>query len=384
MIQIVDKSNCCGCGACASVCPCKSITMIEDDEGFIYPKVNQACCSDCGLCNRICPEEYNGMNDLIGVYAISNINESERLKSTSGGVFPLLAKHIIDKGGAIVAVVFSSDYLSVNYDLSMNDPFVFCGSKYLQADVSRACSLIKENSSNDSPLLVVGLPCQIVALRQLFKRRKNIVYVDVACHGVPSPKTWRDYLLRLINKHHSQPISVSFRDKISGWKDYSFTVTFGNGRHYVCRGDKDLFMRSYRSNLNLRPSCYKCKFKLGRTCGDLQLADFWGIDRYYSDLDDDKGTSLILVNTIIGYELIRSIEKEARIVSVDSQKALSGNPSITTAAFYPKNREAFFSSITKYGTYKALRMFCNVSLRERLDSCIIRMKNLMKQMLCRV
>lgn len=381
MIQIVEKAACCGCGICAAVCPQKCIKMIEDEEGFLYPQIKSENCTNCELCRYSCPMQFEETSGSIEAYAVINTNETERMQSTSGGVFPLLARETIRKGGSVVGVSFADRFDRAEFSITKSDPLLFCGSKYMQADLSKVYLQIKELCRNDSLLLIVGLPCQIAALRKSIRGQDGILLVEVACHGVPSSKIWREYLEFLEHKYRGKAKSVSFRDKATGWKGYSVSINFENGRRYRCPGDRDLFMRSYRMNFNLRPSCYECKFKLRSGSGDLQMADFWGIEQYRPDLDDDKGTSLLIVKTPNGEEALKCIQDAAKVTPVELKKALAGNPTIAAASQHPEKREEFFLLARKTSAIEAMKQYCSVSMSEKKYDYNIRMKQIIKRLI---
>ena len=92
MLKLTSKQNCCGCTACASICPKGCIAMQADEEGFCYPQIDEALCIDCGLCEKVCPLLHKpDKHGLINVYGAKNINDSVRFTSSSGGMFTVFA-----------------------------------------------------------------------------------------------------------------------------------------------------------------------------------------------------------------------------------------------------------------------------------------------------
>lgn len=333
MICITDKHNCCGCSACVQVCPKKCIEFNEDKDGFYYPQVNKETCIDCGLCEKICPCINEGVSRRpIKVYAAINPDLNVRMESSSGGIFSILAEYTIKKGGVVFGACYDSNWDIIHsYAENLQDVVKFRGSKYVQSRIGdcyiKAKSFLKEGRL----VLFSGTSCQIAGLKRfLQKDYDSLICVDVICHGVPSPLLWRNYLNQIIKRPEGvagkntvlsslkdMPVitGISFRDKRNGWKKYGF-VAYAKS---AVKADKNsvlspnnpekteillseihrdnLYMQFFLNNLCLRPSCYKCRSKSGKSGSDFTLADFWGIAEFNQELDDDKGVSAVLVNT---------------------------------------------------------------------------------------
>ncbi len=373
MIHIVDKSACCGCHACVQRCPKHCITMREDEEGFLYPFVDQSLCIDCGLCERVCPVLCQGeARQPLKVYAAKNPDEEVRMSSSSGGVFTALAEQVLDEGGVVFGVRFDENWDVVHdYVDNKKNLVAFRGSKYVQSNVGtcfqKAESFLKEGRK----VLFSGTPCQIAGLR-LFLRKEydNLLTVDLICHGVPSPKVWRTYLEETIARQceknsvfsHSTVEKkslikgISFRDKRLGWKKYSFSLTLstteGSGdKNTVFLSDvltQNIFLQGFLHDLYLRPSCHACPSKCFKSGSDLTIADYWGIGRYYKDFDDDRGVSLLLVNTSKGEDFQSKLLLDGFETSY--MEALSGNRSMRYSAAVPKYREEFWKLFHRDGT----------------------------------
>ena len=342
MINIINKTDCCGCNACVQRCPKQCITMQADNEGFLYPIVNTAACIDCGLCEKVCPVINQAEpQQPLKVYAAYNKNEDIRMQSSSGGIFTLLAEEIINKGGVVFGVKFNKDWLpEFGYTETIEGLSSFRGSKYVQAIVGGAYKQAEEFLKAGREVLFSGTPCQIAGLkRYLRKEYDKLLTVDIICHGVPSPKVWNKYLKEtcsklletrtdekksVISANGGEPKScieaISFRSKITGWKKYSFLLKLNfptfDGKNtgvFAETLDKNAFMRAFLSDTILRPSCYACPAKQGKSHSDITIADFWGIDTIDPAFDDDKGCCLVLLNTEKGstvYNLFHLTSKE--------------------------------------------------------------------------
>ena len=348
MINIVNKTDCCGCNACAQRCPKQCIIMKADDEGFLYPIVDKETCIECGLCEKVCPVMNQAKpQQPLKVYAAYNKNEDVRIQSSSGGIFTLLAEETIKKGGVVFGVKFNK-YWMPEFDYTENVKGIaqFRGSKYVQAIVGNAYKRAEEILKAGRDVLFCGTPCQIAGLKKFLRKEyDNLLTVDIICHGVPSPKVWNMYLKEICcSLYKDLPVekkqtvltmgetykscieAISFRSKITGWKKYSFLIKLyfpnSNGKNSVLFTEKyfkNSFMRAFLHDIITRPSCYACPTKQGKSHSDITIADFWGLNRVDPAFDDDRGCGAILINTANGetvYPLVQTIYKEKTIKDV--------------------------------------------------------------------
>lgn len=354
MIHIVDKRQCCGCSACVQKCPKHCISFYEDEEGFLYPRIDTNNCIDCGLCEKVCP--FLNCDKAVPpqeVWAVKNQNESDRMHSSSGGVFIALAREVLAWGGVVFGAVFDGNYeVKITYSETLEGVRPMMGSKYLQARVETGFADAEHFLKQGRHVLFSGTPCQIAGLHKyLRKDYPNLLSVDFLCHGVPSPGVWRRYLKETMSDLQSTRraaagkntvlpslnvmptiVSIEFRDKIlHGWKKFSFVVRGMSAskadRNSVLLSNihrENPFMRGFLSDIYLRPSCYECKCKNGVSHSDLTIADFWGIDRLMPDFDDDKGVGLVLVNTAGGKRVFDELSMEKRLSSLDDVQPLNG------------------------------------------------------------
>lgn len=348
MIHVLKKEECCGCGACAQRCPLQCITMQQDNQGFLYPLVNLSLCINCHQCERVCPViNQNPTKIPIAVYAGINQNEEIRYVSSSGGVFTLLAEEVINRRGVVFGARFDDSW-SVFHDFvqTVDDISLLRGSKYMQSDVRDRYKVVEQFLKCGRYVLFSGTPCQIAGLRCfLTKDYDNLLLVDIACHGVPSSIIWSSYL-----KHHvlgRGPISdLSFRDKSSGWKNYSILFK-QNGETFLDSHIENLFMRGYLNDYYLRPSCYSCFAKKGKANSDIMIADFWGVDKVVSGLDDDKGINLVLVYTEKGKEIVTKVCDNLQ--KTEYNQAVANNRSIEKSARKPFYYNWYWKQFKKVG-----------------------------------
>lgn len=351
MIDIKDKVNCCGCSACEQVCPIHCIRLCSDDEGFLYPVTDKNVCIECGLCVQVCPilNAKDEVSSLLETYAAYNKNEDQRLSSSSGGVFSLLAEQILKKNGIVFGAAFSEDFRSVKHTVceSTDGIVELRGSKYLQSDKQASYAMVHEALQDDTLVLFSGTPCEIEGLKSyLRKPYKNLICVDIICHGVPSPILWSKYVSFREKEAGASVLNVSFRHKYYGWKKFSVLFEFLNGTEYLSPLNKDPYMQMFLQDLCLRPSCYDCRFKKKNRESDITLADFWGCDRVVPDMDDDKGLSLIILHSERGKRLLDSIRGDLEIKPVGFEAATIYNSAMSLSVKKPESRDAFMKEMT--------------------------------------
>ncbi|MFI3164491.1 MAG: Coenzyme F420 hydrogenase/dehydrogenase, beta subunit C-terminal domain [Bacillota bacterium] len=349
---IIERSQCCGCHACYAACPSNSIVMIEDEEGFLQPNIKTETCSDCGLCKAVCPlinKKHLNIKPNNKAYGAYVLDEKIRLNSSSGGLFTAIAENVIRKGGVVFGACFDAD-LKVVHDCISNieDLKLFRGSKYVQSMIGEVFNQVKEVLLNDRYVLFTGTPCQIGGLLSyLGKSYDKLITQDIICHGVPSPKFWNEYIRNIQIKHKSDLYSFNFRDKRNGWNNYYVTYNFKNGTSITERATENVYMKAFFNDLCLRKSCYNCSFKTIARQADITLADFWGIDNVIPELNNEKGTSLISLNTYKGENIFKEISGDLVYKEVDIKDAIKYNPSMIKSVKCSKNRNLFMLNFSK-------------------------------------
>ena len=358
MINIQEKKDCCGCTACDSICPRKCISMIEDIEGFKFPKVDISSCINCGLCEKVCPMIHpNSGFSIINVISAKNKSEVVRSKSSSGGIFSLLAELIIEKGGVVVGCTMDEKQnITHKIAFTKQELIAFRSSKYVQSDLDDTFIKIRDLLRKGRLVLFSGTPCQVAGLRHfLIKPFENLICVDVLCHGVPSPKLFREYLQMLEMKNGSKVINLNFRDKEKSWKRLHMKVDFENGKKYYKFSGYDKYLSLFLNNKSQRNSCFHCPFASLHRQGDISLGDFWGIGKRYPDFDDDKGISLVLLNSIKGKNLYRQIENNVVSFESDIEQAIAGNKVLYQSIVGEEKRNQFYMDYSDYGLQIALK-----------------------------
>ena len=371
MITIKTPIDCCGCGACVQVCPKQCIHLKEDAEGFLYPEVDESVCIDCGLCEKVCPITHQAEKKLpLKVYAAINPNEKVRFLSSSGGIFIMLAEAVIRRGGVVFGARFNERWEVIHdYAETIEGISAFRESKYVQSYMGDCYKMAESFLKGGREVLFSGTPCQIAALRRFLRKEyENLIGVDIICHGVPSPKVWRLYLQELLKglKIDTAEIEhINFRDKTYGWKRFSFSL-LSDKMKYCEPFNENVFMKGFLSDLYLRPSCYQCPSRAGKSGSDITIADYWNIPQVFPDFDDDKGVCIVLVNSEKGKRVCESLNFISRITEYEDVKPKNGGFKEVTSV-HP-NRDYFFNRLDSCKELiNLIERSLRISLRTRIQ-----------------
>lgn len=380
MIKIIDKSKCCGCTACANICPHKAITMVPDGMGFLYPVVDEKKCVDCGICERVCAfnSDYNRDNNLVepDVYAVRHKDITEVETSRSGAAFIALSDWIIDNGGVVYGVGYE-DYFRVVHKRAINkqERNEFKGSKYVQSDLSDIFLQIRKDLKAGIRVLFSGTPCQTSGLfsflRMMRQDISNLFIVDLVCHGVPAPYIWRDYLIYIEKKYNDNVVSVNFRDKSKiGWAAHKESFVLSSGKYISKSTYSDLFCKC----IMFRESCGICYFTNLQRPSDITIADFWGWEKVDKNINsDDKGVSLLLINTEKGRNWFNKIRDKVNFIKTDTTYCLQHNlqyPSVISSV-----RTEFEKDYISKGFVFCAKKYGNVGLKCQIKDFLIKVKH---------
>lgn len=363
MRNITDVDKCTGCQACVQLCPQKCISLKTSYDGFLYPMINESDCTMCNLCIQSCP-----MNSPVKVdniprsYAAYNINNEERLLSSSGGIFCLIAELVIENGGLVVGASYDGGFKVIHTIVNnTSDIPRLRGSKYVQSDINGSYAEVENQLISGKQVLFSGTPCQIGGLKSYLKNDyNNLICQDIICHGVPSPKVWDKYLKMRIAQAGSNIIYINLREKSSGWKTYSVSFKFENGKIYKKQFRKDLMMNVFLRNLCLRRSCYQCYYKTLHRQSDITLADYWGIHESMPEMDDDKGTSLVIINSSKGQKLFDEIKEKIVFCQTDiNDIGKKHNKAALSSVPCDHRRSEFFSLLDTVSFNSLAHKYCS-------------------------
>lgn len=378
MIQNKVTSKCCGCYACSNVCPKNAIDMKEDEDGFKYPIINKQKCIECGLCKNVCPI-INKMQieDRTEAYACINNNETIRKQSSSGGIFSLIAEEVLNEGGVVFGAKFDNKFDVVHSFVEEKDDLKqFRGSKYVQSQIKDCYRKAKAFLETGRYVLFTGTPCQIAGLHSYLQNDYQKLYTqDIVCHGVPSPTVWKKYIESIEKNSNSKIENINFRDKTKGWMKYLFTYTLKNGKQYKEYSMDNKYMKAFLNDLSIRESCSQCSFRGKNRRSDITLADFWGINYILPKMNDNKGTSLVIISTEKGKRLFEKIKNKMKYEKVNIEDAIKYNPSITVSVNENPKRTEFFD------------MLSNSSFDRAVNKCIPEeniIKKIMKKVLRKI
>ncbi len=370
MIEVTNKINCSGCTACYSICPQNAIEMQVDSEGFKYPVVNKDKCVQCGLCDKACPivnKNEPKIENATG-YIVQNNNDAIRLKSTSGASVNAIAEYIISTGGVVFGCEFSSERVCKHTMAStIKELEKFQGSKYVQSELGNTFKHVQQQLNNGKKVLFIGMPCQVAGLdRYVRKNKENLFMIDLACHGVPSPAVFENFIQFLEDKYKSKIVNFVFRDKTYGYSASNIKVYFANGKTVDCKNDIKTFTRLMFKGITLRPSCYDCAFKTKSRVSDITIFDCALVGKYDKDMDDDKGTTSIICHSEKGISLLSQPEilKNMRIKEVDSEELIHAEGSMLIAsAKMSDRREEFFSDFGKISYEQLTKKYAPITIK---------------------
>ena len=347
-IEEMNRSECCGCEACANICPQNCITMERDAEGFLYPKIDQSKCSKCGRCEKVCPSlkarEIFPAKLPIVLVAV-HPDQKVRRHSSSGGAFTALSEKILNDGGIIFGAGFDENWhvrhmAAENFDELEN----LRGSKYVQSEIGDIYKRVKSELESGRKVLFSGVPCQCAGLKNfLGKDFKNLLTVGIMCHGVPSPALWDSYINWRGRGH--EITRVNFRSKRFGWTNNHFEITFKDCGYYAKPNMADFYTQLFLLSTTQRPSCSSCKFRFPNLNCDVVLGDAWGIQNFAPDFFDNRGASIIVINTQNGANYFNNIHLAAKIVNIN---ALISNPLFFIPTPEDERRKFFFDDLAKF------------------------------------
>lgn len=353
MPKLAETEYCTGCTACAAACPKDCIIMVADEHGFLCPVIEAEACVSCGLCEKSCPviNPLKISENERKAYAAYSKDEAMRLSSASGGVFTEISKAVLQQNGVVYGAAYNKQFevahICVENEKALS---MLRGAKYAQSDLRGIFAQIKQRLDGGQMVLFSGTPCQVGGLKSfLHKDYENLLTVDFVCHSVPSPMAWREYV-----KYRAQqdcggelPVAINLRSKKTGWSRYQYSNLFEYlyGSDHTAKSSESLYMKLFVGGYINRESCANCRFKGYSRVSDLTIGDFWGIWDIAPEMDDNKGTSVILVQSGMGAKLLDSVTDRLIIKSVTLEEASRQNGAMLYASCSNERRAETLTAI---------------------------------------
>lgn len=336
------KNSCSGCTACKNICLVNAISMVEDEEGFLYPQINYNKCINCKACERICPNvKKSSNNEIIEAYGVKHKNLEERKTSRSGGVFIALSNYFLKNNGVIYGAVLNDDF-SVSHKRAetKEERDKFKGSKYVQSNMGTILKQVKKDLEEGRLVLFSGTACQVAAVNEFIPKNltDKLYTCDLICHGVPSTKVYRDFLSFIEESNNKKIEKFIFRDKSFGWEPHYETFIFEDGTKLSTQYFRNLF---YGHNI-LRPACYECNYANTHRPGDITIADFWGIEEVDLSFKDDVGVSLTIINSTKGRKLFNSVKDELDTIDCSIEDCIKHTYTLSNPTPKAPEREKFW------------------------------------------
>lgn len=368
-INITSKEACCGCTACANICPKEAISMKQDYEGFLYPVIEKNKCIECGMCKNVCPVLNKMKNKEIKQkgYIFQYENEQIRKESTSGGFFTAIAEYVIKNKGVVYGVSLNKDFVAKHEKIiNKTELWKFRNSKYVQSDPNNTFEQAKEDLDNKKLVLYSGTACQIEGLKKyLQKDYNNLITVDVICRSVPSPLLWKKYIEE---KNKNKNIDrVYFREKKYGYK-YSNLCMYSKGNIIYNNGvDTDPYLRAFFSNISSRPSCYNCKFKEQFHKADFTIWDCFNVYNYDKSFNDDIGTTRVLLNSKNSIKIFEELDKIHKAKEIEVYRLVNNFHQMFNSIKYNSKRKEFFKDLNNRDCKEVLKIYFPNKLKNKIE-----------------
>lgn len=368
LIQIIDKTQCCGCTACYNACPVKCVIMKPDEEGFLYPSVDLERCVHCGMCEKVCPilHKENHIEKTEG-YIIRCKDKNIVEESTSGGAFTVFSTYLMSRGYVVYGAGYDKDMQVVCKKASKPEELKeMRGSKFVQSTLGTTFQAVKKELNEGQKILFTGTPCQISGLiSYLGGKNKNLFCIDFVCRGVPSPGLWKNYVTMMEKKYGSKMIGARFKHKTYGYHATTMKVDFKNGKQWYGSGRVDPMMKAFVTELASRPSCHQCAFKGVERQSDITIFDCYEYTKITGQKDDDKGYSSMFVHTEKGREVLQALKPQIiwREEPID-QLVTKNGIMVYNSAKPNEKRDEFYRAVAKMPIDQAIQKISPITFKD--------------------
>lgn len=379
MKELFSYDTCTGCGACANICPKDCIELVEQKEGFKYPKINQEHCINCGQCIKVCPiNKSENHSDELVAYGAYTKDAQVRKESSSGGLFSAIALEILNNKGVVFGAAISDDNTVCHSKVEKEeDLYKLRGSKYVQSNINYIYRELKKEADSGKEVLFMGTPCQVAGARAFLNHAyDNVLFGEFICHGVPSESLWKKYLEFIKKRYRDNIKEIYFRNKKYGWKQQCMTIHFSSGKKYVKRSYYDLWYRVFQENICLRKSCHGCKFRIEQSMADFCLGDFWGCSVVAPEMDGEEGTSLVIVKTQKGQDILRRVSDRIILNEVDFKECALYNKALIQPEKAHPLRKDFLEEQNKLEFKQLVEKYCPISFSQIVKKeifCVVKM-----------
>ena len=366
------REDCCGCSACAAACPHEAIRMAQDGMGFRYPVVDEDVCTHCGRCEKVCaftPVVRDTDPEALAVRFPDYLSESQ-----SGGVGYALMRNAVAEGWMVYGAVLDPDFVVRHHRAQTLDEVAPMRlSKYVQSDMDGIPGQVLDDLNEGRRVLFTGTPCQCAGVGSLCAGyRERLVLVDIICHGVPAPAVWKGFLAWNESAHAGKIAEAVFRDPSLGWRRFHTTLVFDSGE----RIHPDDYIFLFGKDLMNRPSCRTCPFASTLRPSDITIGDCWGVGEVLPGFaDDDRGCSLVLLNTPAGERVFRPVGETGERTPVDLRQVLQ--PNLVAPTVPSPLAKRFEKAFLRKGFPSVQAHFGMHALRWKAASWLKKIKNLL-------
>lgn len=374
--ETINENYCAGCNACISVCPQKCISYVQNRKGFYVARIDKKICIKCGKCLKICPliNKYE-KNEIRHAYIAVNRNAQDYARSSSGGLFPLVAKKILSENGIVWGCGYDSNGVPIHKCINTKEELDdLCRSKYVQSNMDGVIESIRLQLFEGKTVLFVGTPCQNAGIRNFFgKEIDNLILIDLFCHGVPSPAFFKENLIYLERKFRCAINRYEFRIKFGESSEYQAICFLDNGRMVKSPYYKDYYYNAFYNNLSLNDICYECPYANQSRSGDLTIGDyFWGKEHHKRFAKYDE-ISCILINSEKGNKLFERLKEELQVEETNLEWIMERNKTLIMPTSKPAKAPNFYKHILNNN-------YSQIVSKYYLSYDYIKMTNIVKKM----